>query len=63
MRDDRPAFLPSVHEVALGALIGAARDAVMEGTLDQRFVVEVRNETGRVLEVGAVFHSKIFRKQ
>lgn len=51
------------HEMALGALVDAARDAVMEGTLDQRFAVEVRNGTGRVLEVGAAFYSKIFRRE
>jgi hypothetical protein len=29
--------------MALGALVDAARDAVMEGSIDQRFAVEVRN--------------------
>ena len=51
------------HAMALSALVDAARDAVMEGTIDQHFSVEVRNGTGPVVEVGAVFHSKIFRKQ
>jgi hypothetical protein len=49
--------------MALEALIDAARDAVTEGATDQRIVVEVRNGTGPILEVGGVFHSKIFRKQ
>jgi len=48
----------AAHDMALGA----ARDAVMEGTIDQRFAVEVRIGTGRILEVGAVFHSRIFRR-
>lgn len=49
--------------MALGALVDAARDAVMEGAIDQQFAVEVRNGTGRILEVTAVFASKIFRTQ
>ena len=53
----------AAHDVALDALVDAARDAVTEGSIDQRFAVEVRNGTGPVLEVGAVFHSKIFRTQ
>lgn len=53
----------AAHGMALEALIDAARDAVSEGTLDQRFAVEVRNGIGPVLEVTAVFNSRIFRKQ
>ncbi|MBR0831412.1 hypothetical protein JQ596_38495 [Bradyrhizobium manausense] len=53
----------AAHDMALCALIDAARDAVIEGSLGQRFAVEVRNGTGRVLEVTAVFNSKIFRTQ
>lgn len=48
---------------ALSALVDAACEAVMEGTIDQHFSVKVRNGAGLVLEVAAVFHSKIFRKQ
>jgi hypothetical protein len=65
-RDNEGIELPdaeAAHDMALGALVDAARDAVMEGTIDQRFAVEVRNGTVRVLEVGGVFYSKIFRKQ
>jgi hypothetical protein len=51
------------HAMALGALVDAARDAVMEGSIDQRFAVEVRNGTGPILEVGGVFYSRIFRTQ
>ena len=53
----------AAHDMAIGALVDAARDAVVEGSIDQHFAVEVRNGTGRVLEVSAVFNSKIFRKQ
>jgi hypothetical protein len=53
----------AAHDVALSALVDAARDAVLEGFADQHFTVEVRDEVGPILEVGANFHSKIFRKQ
>jgi hypothetical protein len=53
----------AAHEIALGPLVDAARDAVTEGSSDQRFAVEVRNGMGRVLEVGAIFYCKIFSKQ
>ena len=53
----------AAHDMALGALVDATRDAVIEGSMGQHFAVEVRNGTGRVLEVTAVFNSKIFRKQ
>jgi hypothetical protein len=65
-RDEEGMELPdaeAAHDMALGALVDAARDAVIEGSLDQRFTVEVRNGTGPVLEVAAVFSSKLFRKQ
>ena len=29
--------------MGLGALVDVARDAVMEGSIDQRFAIEVRN--------------------
>ena len=53
----------AAHHTALGALVDAARDAVMEGSMGQHFAVEVRNGTGRVLEVTAIFNSRIFSKQ
>ena len=53
----------AAHSMALGALVDAAREAVMEGSTDQNFAVEVRNGTGPVLEVTAIFNSRIFRKQ
>jgi hypothetical protein len=53
----------AAHDMALDALVDAARAAVMEGAVDQRIAVEVRNAIGAVLEVGATFYSKIFIKQ
>jgi hypothetical protein len=53
----------AAHDMALGALVDACRDAVIEGSADQHFAVEVRNGTGPILEVTAVFNSRIFRKQ
>lgn len=58
--------LPDVeaaHDMALGALVDAARDAVIEGSLDQSFAVEVRTGIGPVLEVTAIFSSRIFSTQ
>jgi hypothetical protein len=65
-RDEEGVQLPdaeAAHDMALCALVDAARDGVMEGSLEQHFAVEVRNGIGRVLEVTAVFNSRIFRKQ
>jgi hypothetical protein len=65
-RDEEGVELPyteAVHEMALGALVDAVRNAVTESSIDQRFGVEVRNGIARVLEVTAVFNSKIFRTQ
>jgi hypothetical protein len=53
----------AAHEMALGAISDAARDGVAEATLDQCFAVEVRNGTGKVLEITAVFNSRIFWTQ
>ena len=53
----------AAHDVALDALVSVARDAVTEGSTNQRFAIEVRDGTGPILEIGANFHSKIFRKQ
>ncbi len=65
-RDEEGIELPdaeAAHDAAISALVDAARDAIMEGATDQRLIVEVRNGTGPILEVGGVFHSKIIRKQ
>ena len=53
----------TAHEEAIDALADAMRDAALEGSVQQRFAVEVRDELGQVLEVTAVFGSKILRKQ
>jgi len=65
-RDEEGVELPdaeAAHDMALDVLLDGARCAVMEGSMDQRFAIEVRNGTEPVLEVGAVFHFKIFRQQ
>jgi hypothetical protein len=65
-RDEEGIEMPNAeaaHDMAFGALVDAARDAVMEGALDQHYAVEVRDGIGPVLEVSAVFSSRIFRKQ
>ena len=65
-RDEEGVELPdaeAAHNMALGALVDVARDAVIEGSLDQHFAVEVRDGIGPVLEVTAIFNSRIFRKQ
>jgi hypothetical protein len=53
----------AAHDMALDALVGVAREAVVKGSTGQHFAIEVRNGTGRVLEVTAVFNSRIFRQQ
>lgn len=64
-RDEEGIELPdteAAHDMALGALIDAARDAVMEGSMNQRFVVEVRDGTGPILEVGAKLSFQDFQE-
>jgi hypothetical protein len=53
----------AAHDMALDTLVDAARKAVVEGSADQKFGVEVRNGIGPVLELTAVFNSRIFRTQ
>ena len=53
----------AAHRVALKALSNAIPDIAIEGGIDQRFTVDVRDELGPVLRVGAILESRIFRKQ
>ena len=53
----------AAHEEALGSLADAIRDVVLQGRSDQRFAVQVRDDVGEVLEITAIFGSKILRKQ
>jgi hypothetical protein len=65
-RDEDGIELPNAeaaHDLACGALVDAARDAILEGVLDQHYAVEVRDGVGPVLEISAVFGSRIIRKQ
>jgi hypothetical protein len=53
----------TAHDTALAALVEIVQEAIVEGSIGQRFKVEVRNGIGPVLEITAVFDSTIFRKQ
>ena len=53
----------AAHQQAVGALVEGIRDIVLEGAKDQRFVIEVRDDLGRVLQISAVLESEFFRKQ
>jgi hypothetical protein len=53
----------AAHRAAIGALSDAMRDIAIEGSKDQKFAIEVRDEFGPVFHVSAVLDSKIFRKQ
>ena len=65
-RDDEGVELlhtEEAHDEALEALVDAICDTVTAGHADQRFAIEVRDELGPVLELTAIFGSKILRKQ
>jgi hypothetical protein len=51
------------HDEALGSLVDAICDFAKEGHCQQSFVVVVRDEYGPVLNLSAVFDSKILRTQ
>jgi len=53
----------AAHDTAVGALFDAARAAILEGSTNQFYAIEVRNGIGPVLEFTAVFNSRIFRRQ
>ncbi len=55
--------LSAAHAKALSMLAGALEGMVSEGAVDQKLAVEVRDEFGPVLNVGAVLNSTILRKQ
>jgi len=64
--DEEGQHLPDVeaaHRAAIDALSEAMRHIAVEGSKDQNFAIEVRDEFGPVLHVSAVLDSKIFRKQ
>jgi hypothetical protein len=64
-RDGEGQELPNLQEAyseALNALADAIQDVVPLGVDDQRFAVDVRDELGPVLEVTAIFGSKILRR-
>jgi hypothetical protein len=53
----------AAHQEAVGSLADGIVGIVVEGQSDQHVAVDVRDELGPVLEVSAVFASKILRKQ
>jgi hypothetical protein len=53
----------AAHQAAVEVCTGTLRDGFLEGQVDQRFAVEVRDSLGPVLQVSAVLASNIFRKQ
>ena len=62
LRDEEGVDLPSaesVHDMAIDLLFDAAREGVVEGSIGQRIAIEVRNGIGSVLELVAVFDSRI----
>lgn len=64
--DDEGLELPNVeaaHDQAASALVDAVRDAISDGAIEQRFAIKVRDEIGLLLEVTAVFGSKVLRRQ
>jgi hypothetical protein len=64
--DEEGRELPDVeaaHHEALGVLANVIIDVVIEGAMDQHFAVQVRDDLGPVLELTAIYGSKISRKQ
>ena len=55
--------MEAAHGMALSALLDAIRDIAIEGSKDQQFAIEVRDEFGPVLRISTVFESTLFRKQ
>jgi hypothetical protein len=55
--------MSAAHGMAIDALLDAMRDIAVEGSKDQKFAIEVRDEFGPVLCVSAALESKLFRKQ
>ena len=55
--------MEAAHGMAIGALSDAIRDIAIEGSKDQQFAIEVRDEFGPVLRISAVLESTLFRKQ
>jgi hypothetical protein len=53
----------AAHDLAVSAIADAVRDSVLEGAVGQNFTLQVRDEIGPVLEVTAVYGSKMIRTQ
>ena len=64
--DDEGQELPDVeaaHREAVEALADALQDLILEGEIDQRIIIDVRDDLGPVLQVTAVLGSRLLRKQ
>lgn len=64
--DDEGQELPDVeaaHKEAVEALADALQDILLEGEIDQRIIIDVRDDLGPVLQVTAVLGSRLLRKQ
>jgi hypothetical protein len=55
--------IEAAHQAAVEALANAIKGVVVEGVSEQHIAVDVRDDIGLVLEISAVFASKILRKQ
>ena len=65
-KDDEGRVLEDIeaaHEEAIESLANGIKGLVVEGLADQHVAIDVSDELGPVLEVSAVFASKILRKQ
>jgi uncharacterized protein DUF6894 len=51
--------IEAAHQEAVGSLTDGIKGIVVEGLADQHIAVDVRDEFGPVLEVSAMFASKI----
>jgi hypothetical protein len=55
--------IEAAHQEAIGSLADGIVGIMVEGQSDQHIAVHVRDELGPVIEVSAIFASKILRKQ
>ena len=65
-QDEEGASLPDIeaaHRAAVQAIADAIQGAVLQDLPSRPFLVEVRDDLGRVLEISAVLNSKILRKR
>jgi hypothetical protein len=54
--------IEAAHQEAVGSLADGIVGIVVEGQSDQHVAIDVRDDLGPVIEVSAIFSSKILRK-